>query len=129
MIFLRCSPFRLLHDLKKQGIAIVLACHEQYLVEGMADKVIVLENKNITLNSNTSLSLHKDDYMVISFTLNDKNAVQRLASIKGVIEILHKDEMTILYVTFECSDDILTKILHVGGSICSVNRSIGRVNI
>lgn len=117
----------LLHGLKRQGITIVLACHEHYLVEQIADKVIVVENKGITLDSNFSKPSYQKNDMVISFTMDDKKGLQTLVAIEGVIECSHKDEMEILCVKSEYSDDILIKILNMGGSICSVNHSSGSV--
>lgn len=117
----------ILQDLKKQGTAIVLACHEQYLVEGIADKVIVIENKTIASDSSTSLC--KDDDMIIAFTIHDKSKLSTLESITGVVRFLTKDEIQIFYVKPECSDDILAMILNLGGSICFVNHSTRRVNI
>lgn len=117
----------LLQDLKRQGVTIILACHEQYLVEQIADSVILIENKRIISDPKFNQPSHRKNEMVISFTIDDDKALQTLLAIEGVTRCYHKDEMNILSVNPEYSDYILTKILNMGGSICSVNYSRRRV--
>lgn len=116
----------LLEKLKQQGITIVMACHEQYLVEQFADTVVVIENKRMVSHPNTNQLSRGTIEMVITFTMDDEKAVQIVAGSGGVIDYVFKEAMNTISVKAECSDDLLSKILTMGGSICSVNHAKGR---
>ncbi|TYQ13219.1 UNVERIFIED_CONTAM: ABC-type multidrug transport system ATPase subunit [Acetivibrio alkalicellulosi] len=99
---------------KTNGVSIVLACHENYLIEKLADRVIVLHDKTAHPNKDylTKVIHFKSDDLII------RNILDRL---EGVIRSDVKDDHICVYVKPQNSNELLKKLLERDCYIISVN--------
>lgn len=104
----------MIEQLKKKKISIVLACHEMYLVEKLADRVINIKNGEIE-----SDRYKKQDKgcMKICFTLNDYSNVK----LENIIDKYVEKGCTFILVKKDFSDAAILNLINSGASIVSVN--------
>lgn len=104
----------ILEQLKKRGISIVLSCHEMYLVEKLADRVVSIRNGEI---ESDKYKKQQRDCMKICFKL-DKTIE---TSLKNVIDLYEEEGNRAILVDKSFSDDTILKLLGLGANIISVN--------
>lgn len=105
---------RIIEQFRKKKISIVLACHEMYLVEKLADRVINIRNGQIESDEYKN----KDkDYMKICFTLNGFSNVK----LENVIDKYAEKGCTSILVSKDFSDATILNLINSGASIVSVN--------
>lgn len=104
----------IIEQFRKKKISIVLACHEMYLVEKLADRVINIRNGEI----------ESDEYknpnkacMKICFTLNASSDVK----LENVIDKYVEKGCTCILVNKDFSDAAILNLINSGASIVSVN--------
>lgn len=101
---------------KEKSISIILTCHENDLVEKLADRVVIVKNK--TVESDTGLKLK--DYTAICFKSNNLNKIAVTELLKEVYINKEFNEYITIYVPPEKNNDILRKIIDLGCYIHSV---------
>lgn len=108
----------LLQDLKAEGISIVLACHEMYFVNKLADKVMKIENGNILP---TKFHDKADNgKMLISFRISKYLDLNSLNDFNGVLKVEQHNQSAYILLGKQYSDACIFKLLKAGCSIISV---------
>lgn len=105
---------RMIEQFRKKKISIVLACHEMYLVEKLADRVISIKNGEI---ENDEYKNKDKDYMKICFILNGSSNVK----LENVIDKYVEKGGTSILVNKAFSDAAILNLINSGASIVSVN--------
>ncbi|MBP2654338.1 MAG: hypothetical protein H6Q73_1907 [Firmicutes bacterium] len=107
----------LLRDFKKSGTAMVLACHEQYLVERIADRVVLVEDQKVSSCSKQA----KERFRIICFKAEEQRQITSLERIAGVRRIFTKEGLAVVHVDEVACNLILTRIIAMGLVVESVN--------
>lgn len=110
-----------INNFKSQGIAIVLACHENDLVDKLADRVVVLKDKTIQSDERVKTK----EFSAICFRKNGKNSRQSLEFLEEVQVYKESDEYLIIQVHSDNINSFIRKIIDSGYDIYSVN-TIGK---
>lgn len=104
----------IIEQFRKKKISIVLACHEMYLVEKLADRVINIKNGEIESDRYKN---QDKDCMKICFILNDSSNVK----LENVIDKYVEKGCTSILVNKDFSDAAILNLINSGASIVSVN--------
>lgn len=104
----------IIEQFRKKKISIVLACHEMYLVEKLADRVINIRNGEI--ESDEYKNPNKD-CMKICFMLNVSSHVK----LENVIDKYVEKGCTCILINKDFSDAVILNLINSGASIVSVN--------
>ncbi|MDP4093227.1 MAG: ATP-binding cassette domain-containing protein [Bacillota bacterium] len=111
----QASFIDLLHKYKKQGLGIVLACHEKFLVDKLADRVAIIRNKKIDV-----LSSRLKPVMTITFRTNE-NFVHEKPDFEGILSCSYEGQSCTIICDKEKCDNIIYNLLNMKCSIESVN--------
>ncbi|WP_234117428.1 ABC transporter ATP-binding protein [Clostridium hydrogenum] len=111
----------IIEQLKEKGISIVLACHEMYLVERLADRVINIINGEI---ESDECKNQDKTYMKICFKID----VTAEIKLENIIDLYEEDGHTVVLIDKNFSDKAILKLLKMGASIISVNSYGGKEN-
>lgn len=111
----------ILEQLKEKGISIVLACHEMYLVERLADRVINIRNGEIKSDEYKN---QDKAYMKVCFKID----VAAEIKLENIIALYEEDGHAVVLIDKNFSDKAILKLLKIGASIISVNLYGGKEN-
>ncbi|MFL0252709.1 ABC transporter ATP-binding protein [Clostridium neuense] len=104
----------MLEEFRKTKLSIVLACHEMYLVEKLADRVINIRDGKI----HSDYYKNRDkQYMKICFSLNDSTEIE----IEDLILECKEKDYRYIIIEKKFSDRSILKLLQTGATIVSVN--------
>lgn len=107
---------RLLQELKRQNISMILTCHESVLLDELADRVISLQKGRVVLST---IQVQKS-YAMIHFKLLSHTSISDLEQLRGVVKLEKVEGGYHVYVESEASDQVLLTILNSSGSVLSV---------
>ncbi|MCY9512535.1 ATP-binding cassette domain-containing protein [Paenibacillus apiarius] len=110
---------QLLQQLKQQGLAIILTCHERRLLDELADRVMVLQRGKIV--SDTLLERREERCFVIEFSLPGTEWANELRHLAGVVSLISHGHTHRLIIYSEHSDDALRAILNRNGTITALH--------
>lgn len=113
------SLLHLLTDLKNGGTAIVMSVHESTLIEGIADRVLLMKNGAIVEESDGGLQDSLKMTRIVVRGLNE-DAIRQLAEHPSVLFASERTEAWELDVLTGSTDLLLRQMLDRGGSIVSV---------
>ncbi|PJI07743.1 MULTISPECIES: ATP-binding cassette domain-containing protein [Clostridium] len=105
----------ILEKLKSEGIAMVLACHEAYLVEKLADKTVKIQNAKMLCFSQDT---HKN--MFIVFKISEDFDLNLVKSFKGLLNASQNGRLANILVDPKYSDSSIMHLINMGCSIVSV---------
>lgn len=105
----------ILEKLKSEGITMVLACHEVYLVEKLADKTVKIEDTKILCFMK---DIHKN--MSIVFRISEDFDLNLVKSFKGLLNVNQKKNLVNILVDKKYSDSSIMHLINMGCSIVSV---------
>lgn len=111
----------ILQKFKLEKVCIVMACHEMYLVDKLADKVITIKDGKIELN--TQGKYNNNQNMVIYFKNDKEINTNTIRDFKGVLNIIQKNQLFRILVEKNYSDAVILKLLQMSFSIVSVNEN------
>ncbi|OAB35989.1 ABC transporter ATP-binding protein [Paenibacillus glacialis] len=107
---------RLLQEMKRQNITMILTCHESILLNELADRVISLQQGRVVLNNIQG----QKSYVIIHFKLPHDVSTLSMEQLGGAEKLEKVDGTYRLHVESEFSDKALLTILNSSGSVCSV---------
>lgn len=105
---------KIIGELKQQGTTILLTYHESNVFESIVENIFYLHNGNIS----ETQSIERDFMKLLVVRNVEKSLVQEWDEI---IRVEEKDKQLYIFVPVKESDDILTKILQLRGSIETVS--------
>lgn len=114
------TVIEILSDFKQKGIAVVLACHEKYLVNKLADKIAEINNNRLFLNSYPLSS--SNSLMLICFKPSPNFSLKSLNEFEKVENMQIDSNLIKLSVSNLCSDVILMHLLQNDCKILSVRK-------
>jgi ABC-2 type transport system ATP-binding protein len=106
-------------DLQRQGIAIVMICHELTLVEKLAHRIITLHQGRVV--SDTSETTDATGMVKVQVRHTSAVTAEVLVAHPDIVEMDVFPEMTTLYVLEKHSHEMLRTLLDLELSIVSVN--------
>ncbi|MDQ2086235.1 ABC transporter ATP-binding protein [Herbivorax sp. ANBcel31] len=102
-------------NFKEDGVSIAIACHENHIIEKLADRVLVISNKVIHGSKEFTTK-------VIQFKCEDDPILMNtLDQMEGVIKSDVLKDQVHVYVKSHCSNQLLKKLLDRDCYIMSVN--------
>lgn len=108
---------RLLKELKKQGISMIVSSHEPFILNEVSDRIIQLQNGKITKNETVSKTI-KTDWVEVKFYIPDLSKID-----KEKIILLEKLNEKNFKVTINKSEreKFLLDIIQAKGTVDSLN--------
>ncbi|MCM3338559.1 ABC transporter ATP-binding protein [Paenibacillus sp. MER TA 81-3] len=110
---------QLLQQLKQQGLTIILTCHEQRLLDELADRVMVLQHGKIVADK--LIEQRETGCILIEFKLRNREQVSEVKRLAGVVELESNKHTHRLHIQSEHSDGALRAILERNGSIIALH--------
>ena len=111
----------ILQKFKTEKICIALACHERYLVDKLADKVVTIEKGEITSNISNKNNIYTN--MLIRFRVSNEFDAKKVKEFGGIVNIVQDGQLVSILVDRQYSDNCILKLLQLGCSIVSVKES------
>jgi len=108
---------RLLLGLKEQGMAMLLSCHEEMLLERLADRVVALRGGRL---SERRVSIFREADVAIACRLPSSGIALQLKKNCGKLRMGAEGDSYLIHADALRVDDVLRHILQLGGSIVSV---------
>jgi ABC-type multidrug transport system ATPase subunit len=110
----------LIINCKKQGVAVVLACHEKYLVELVADRVINIYEGSINVFDHI-----RNSYIIIEFSLNKMINLSALNNINVILHMVVEGNYGYVHVLEQHSNRVIIDLIRLGLYIVSVRKKNG----
>jgi ABC-type multidrug transport system ATPase subunit len=113
---------KIIGELKQQGTTILLTYHESNVFESIVENAVYLQNGNISeTESIEKESIKKESIKLLVVRDVEKSLVKEW---NEIIQVEEKDKQLYLYVPVKESDFILSRVLHLEGSIEAVSTVI-----
>lgn len=109
-----------LHELKKQGVTIVISTHEIAMLQKITDRVVTI--KEASLVEQEEQLIYTGESVLITCRFTESDVSDAFLSQMGVISTSTENDLTHLYVREDYCDNLLLEILQAGGSIIKVVR-------
>lgn len=109
-----------LHELKKQGVTIVISTHEIAMLQKITDRVVTV--KEASLVEQEEQLIYTGESVLITCRFTESDVSDAFLSQIGVISASTENDLTHLYVREDYCDNLLLEILQAGGSIIEVVR-------
>lgn len=110
---------KLVTNLKKKGVTILLAAHELHLIESVSDRIVIIEKGQIS-DYQGEESSNKPLMQVQLKNMNDK-ATEIIRYMEGVVNVeIHRQILNVVAEKDRCDDVVLTAIKN-GLSVISLN--------
>lgn len=108
-----------LHDLKRQGVTIVISTHELAMLQKIADRVITVREGSLF---EEEPQFYSEESVLITCRYPVSDTSDTVLSQPGIISHSTDNDLTHLYVREDCCDHLLLELLQAGGSIIEVVR-------
>ncbi|MBU5267354.1 ABC transporter ATP-binding protein [Virgibacillus proomii] len=114
----------ILYDLKEKGLTIIFSCHDEVLLQRIANRIIVLHQGVFSQDYHPSYK-RQHQYVTIRASIpRDRSLITRLSS-RSEVRIIKVDErMFVLAVYGEKSNDVLVELIQSGSSIYFVQQTL-----
>ncbi|SHJ14341.1 ABC-type multidrug transport system, ATPase component [Clostridium cavendishii DSM 21758] len=103
---------RIVKDLIEQGVTVIMSCHEMFLVEQLATRILRIENQTIVEDKNIKLEACKYNLMI--FDKKQSININLQSELKDIGKCYEEDDALKLEVKEGKSNEILLKMLKDG---------------
>lgn len=111
----------ILQKFKTEGVCIVLACHEMYLVDELADKIVEIKGGEIVSHAHNENNGYTN--MLICFKAAKEFDVSIVKEFPGLLNMTQDGQLVSILMNKSYSDANILKLLQMGCSIVSVNKN------
>ncbi len=110
---------KLVTNLKKQGVTILLAAHELHLIESVSDRIVIIEKGQISDYQGDELS-NKPLMLIQLKNMNDK-ATEIIRYMEGVVNVeIHRQILNVV-AEKDKSDQVVLTAIQNGLNVISLN--------